>query len=272
MNIKLTLLTWTVIGLVVLYAACGGKDPMDILDNNPADAPPAGSTVESNYRINGINQERGQHSSGYFAFGLFKPTQSAMDAAAKGIKRAQEVLAAEYKVSEPGYAGAPIAPMSQYAVVFWKKSPLCESMSFSLNYRKISADDPYDNDGVYDKDPRPLQVSLCVSGKSGNHTWTNGTTYGGSATLHRLDIVEDNYMSEAVSRHETTHVILGDLDPEKYWRTIYHGPEWEEILGKVDAGQSPAPLKGRPATTQTYAHIKGKIDGEDQEFGVILTK
>jgi hypothetical protein len=87
--------------------------------------------------------------------------------------------------------------------------------------------------------------------------------------MNRIDIVEDAAMSEAAARHEALHLGLFEVDPMRFEATKYHGGDWEQILSKVESG--PVSLVGGREPAK-YARIRGTVDGEQQDFGVIVVK
>jgi hypothetical protein len=260
---------YAVLIFCLLLAACGdgNKDGYNSAykDNRPAPA----TTAESSWRRPAIEHYQGKAK--FFYFGDFKPSQAVIDAAAKGMERTWAVLEQEY----PNHSA--LVKFDQYAVVFWKPSPLCKSApAFTISYIQTDPNDPYAQDGdydidqAYDKDPRKGRVTICAAGKSEIHTWNQGKPKDFIPdSVHRMDLVEDAAMTEPAARHETLHLGLYDLDRPRHEATIYHGGDWETLLNKVEGTAVGFAGNREP---HKYARIKGTIDGEAQEFGVVLVK
>lgn len=257
-----------IIALLIFTAlafACGDGNNDGYNSAYKTNEPGPATTVESSYRMSGINHLQGKSESGFYYFGDSKPSGAAVEAVTKGMQRTFAVLEQEYPQNAKD-----LVRDSGYAVVFWKPSPLCTTApAFTISYIPLAGSgDPYD-DGEYDKDPRKGRVTICAAGKSGLHTWLQNKPEGVASPAHRIDIVEDaTGTGEGATRHEALHLGLLDLDPARYQATIYHGGDWEAILAKVNgaAGFASLPNKTQPAKIET------EIEGERVAFSVIVVR
>lgn len=155
-----------------------------------------------------IFEDRGHTPAGRKVWAFHNPSESARQLADDGIRRTHEIARNVY-----GYSGF----RDNYSIGFFPRSNVCEQAAFLIE-QDVEPGTNYDG-SIYDKDPRPGKLRLCVAGMF---------------ELVNLEpvmfVVDDPAMTLNAAAYEAEHAVLLDADRDKFIETQYHQTGGHPIL------------------------------------------
>jgi hypothetical protein len=212
----------------MIAIGCGGNGGG--IYTGPKNEDPLGATSNerNTYAPGTVTREnRGKMTNGVRLFG-FGDVNALGAEAVRGIEKT-------FAIADREYPGGQRKGLDFYGIALYEPHPACTSTPAFLVRGPApasfnsdgSVSKGYDNDGVYDKDPRNGWYAVCAVGKFQQHTnLQTGESY------YLLSLVNTGDVA-LWAQYEAEHAVLWDLDKVRFGETSGPGKESHPIFAQA---------------------------------------